>query len=245
MSIFSSIWQGLTKVAANPYVQQTAASLLENRLQNSTNLSMYNRQRTDALADFNRQNTYASPKETMARYKEAGLNPHLIYGQQGTSATVRSTPLEAAKVNIKSPQEVNQATANIAQMLAQAKLIEASTENKKVDTQYKQDTLYDRTDLVHQQYLTADQKRQQETYNTYIQKKQTDAKLANILANTNLSYERKAQVKVVVDNLKTQHEILGYKVDTAKQEAEFVKKMQAIGIGGNLLLGLLKIVKSL
>ena len=39
-------------------------------------LEMYDRQRADALADWNRQNQYNSPSAVMQRYKEAGLSPH-------------------------------------------------------------------------------------------------------------------------------------------------------------------------
>jgi len=44
------------------------------------NEKMYGRQREDALADWARTNQYNSPLAQMQRFKEAGLNPHLIYG---------------------------------------------------------------------------------------------------------------------------------------------------------------------
>lgn len=52
---------------------------------------MYDRQRADALADWEMQNSYNSPRAQMQRFREAGLNPHLIYGQQNEGATVRSS----------------------------------------------------------------------------------------------------------------------------------------------------------
>lgn len=45
---------------------------------------MYWRQRNDALSDWNMQNTYNSPSAQMARLKEAGLNPNLVYGDGGS-----------------------------------------------------------------------------------------------------------------------------------------------------------------
>lgn len=51
---------------------------------------MYWRQREDSLGDWNMQNQYDSPYEQMKRFKEAGLNPNLIYGQQTHSPAVRS-----------------------------------------------------------------------------------------------------------------------------------------------------------
>lgn len=49
------------------------------------NEQMYAKQRADALADWNMQNEYNSPLAVMQRYKDAGLNPNLLYGE-GTSS---------------------------------------------------------------------------------------------------------------------------------------------------------------
>lgn len=54
--------------------RQNAASLAFAR-------EMYERQKTDNLAFWNLQNDYNSPANQMARFKAAGLNPNLIYGQ--------------------------------------------------------------------------------------------------------------------------------------------------------------------
>lgn len=65
-----------------------------NQSQLSYSREMYDKQRADALADWNRQNQYNSPKEQMMRFKEAGLNPNLIYGQQTQSPVVRTSSVE-------------------------------------------------------------------------------------------------------------------------------------------------------
>lgn len=44
-------------------------------------LDMYNRQRSDALADRAFANDYNSPAAQMDRLRSAGLNPNLVYGQ--------------------------------------------------------------------------------------------------------------------------------------------------------------------
>lgn len=67
------------------------------------NQIMYHRQRRDALADWNMMNDYNSPKAQMARLKEAGLNPNLIYGN-GTTATGQSSPVRSQDVKQFSPQ---------------------------------------------------------------------------------------------------------------------------------------------
>jgi len=43
-------------------------------------LEMYRMQRADSVADRDFENAYNSPAEQMRRLKEAGLNPHLVYG---------------------------------------------------------------------------------------------------------------------------------------------------------------------
>ena len=56
---------------------------------------MYNTQRSDALADWRMQNEYNSPESQMARLKNAGLNPNLVYGN-GAEATSPSMPRAAS-----------------------------------------------------------------------------------------------------------------------------------------------------
>lgn len=65
-----------------------------NQRQQDYNAQMYDRQRADALADWNMQNAYNSPSQQMQRFKEAGLNPNLIYGQMTNSPVVRSTDMK-------------------------------------------------------------------------------------------------------------------------------------------------------
>lgn len=59
------------------------------------NSEMYRVQREDALLDWNRQNEYNSPKAQMERFKAAGLNPNLIYGQTNEAPAVRSTDMKS------------------------------------------------------------------------------------------------------------------------------------------------------
>lgn len=56
-------------------------SALTNHMTEKWQEKMYDRQRQDALADWNRQNEYNSPTAQMERLKSAGLNPNLVYGQ--------------------------------------------------------------------------------------------------------------------------------------------------------------------
>lgn len=62
-----------------------------NRKTRDFSREMYDRQRADSLTDWNMMNAYNSPEEQMKRFREAGLNPNLIYGQQNQGAVVRSS----------------------------------------------------------------------------------------------------------------------------------------------------------
>lgn len=58
--------------------------------QYSKDLEMWERQRQSNLDLWNMQNQYNSPASQMSRYRDAGLNPNLIYGQQNVSGPVKS-----------------------------------------------------------------------------------------------------------------------------------------------------------
>jgi hypothetical protein len=72
----------------------TASTLYTNAQNRKFSEQMYDRQRADALVDWDKQNKYNSPSQQMQRYKEAGLNPNLIYGQMSNSAAIRSTDMK-------------------------------------------------------------------------------------------------------------------------------------------------------
>lgn len=59
---------------------------------------MYNRQRADALSDWNMQNAYNAPSAQMERLKNAKLNPNLIYGT-GTQASGLSSPVRSSSAS--------------------------------------------------------------------------------------------------------------------------------------------------
>jgi len=64
---------------------------------------MYNRQYRDNIDFWEMQNAYNTPEAQMQRYKEAGLNPNLIYGQgnSGNAGSI-STP-DAQRYDHKTP----------------------------------------------------------------------------------------------------------------------------------------------
>jgi len=54
---------------------------IQNRKSRDFSRKMYDLQKRDNLEFWNTQNAYNSPEQQMSRFKQAGLNPNLIYGQ--------------------------------------------------------------------------------------------------------------------------------------------------------------------
>jgi hypothetical protein len=88
-----SIWTSLASWAKSG--APSSQSVLNTGLTMLTNYT--NRQR--ALADQKALNLYNSPQQQMQRFKEAGLNPNLIYKQTNEGAAVRSTDAIAPKID--------------------------------------------------------------------------------------------------------------------------------------------------
>lgn len=63
-----------------------SAQAKENALTREHNLKLAQLQNQWNIEQWNRENAYNSPAAQMARFKAAGLNPNLIYGQSNTSA---------------------------------------------------------------------------------------------------------------------------------------------------------------
>lgn len=74
-------------VASNKNIDtQIAAQQYENEKNREYNLNLAKMQNQWNIEQWNRENAYNSPAAQMARYKAAGLNSDLIYGQQNLSA---------------------------------------------------------------------------------------------------------------------------------------------------------------
>lgn len=94
-----------------PFIGNIAGSAINNYYNNRAttqsliaNADMYNRQRADSISDWKMQNEYNSPLAQMQRYKDAGLNPNLIYGQSNVAQPVRSTDFKKPDII---PNQVN------------------------------------------------------------------------------------------------------------------------------------------
>lgn len=66
--------------------KQIAEQRRENQANRDWNLNLAKMQNSWNIDQWNRENAYNSPSSQMTRYKQAGLNPDLIYGQQNLAA---------------------------------------------------------------------------------------------------------------------------------------------------------------
>lgn len=62
--------------------------------QNQYNEGLWNKQNEYNQMAWNKENEYNSPAAQMERYRRAGLNPHLIYGQSNTGGQISTAQFE-------------------------------------------------------------------------------------------------------------------------------------------------------
>lgn len=232
------------------------SNLFTNKSNKNLSLEMYDRQRADALADWNRQNQYNSPSAQMARFKEAGLSPHLIYGQTNTAPPVRSSSLETPKnmaPQIDSRSLDNLAPYNIPLMQEQyqniqrqGKLIDAQVmktmsevDYKNLQNRYLTKTFRDRVDSI----ILGNKLNEERGYLVEEQNRKIDFEINKIVADTSLSEAKKAEVSQTIKNLKQNERLLGEKVKTEEYLNSIQQKLQSMGIVGSTLAQILRLFK--
>ena len=116
--------------------KQIAAQKEENQKNREWNLNLAKQQNQWNIDQWNRENEYNSPSAQMARYKAAGLNSDLIYGQQNLSAASPemtagdgSQPVDVSNLaNKRTIGDMVSQAAAIRLTNAQAKLAESQAE---------------------------------------------------------------------------------------------------------------------
>lgn len=220
-------------------------------------LEMYDRQRADALADWNRQNQYNSPAAVMQRYKQAGLSPHLIYGQVNNAPAIRSssmdTPRNVAPQIDSKISELPILKLQMQNIEKQGKLMDAQAlktaseiENKKLMNQFLADSYGYRLDSVMETNLLNRSRR-------YLNEKQMDKieadirtiqpRINQLVAQTNLTREQQAQVSQNIKNLMISEKLTGEKVKTEEYLNSIQNKLQSMGIVGSTLAQILRLFK--
>lgn len=124
----------LSTILNNKQIQKT------NEENKQFSLDMYNMNRRDALADWNRTNEYNSPAAQMQRFKDAGLSPHLIYGQMTNAPVVRTPEAPQFKAEPKQGLPIGEsirAGINTIIQGAEMNLLKKQIEEKQADIDFK------------------------------------------------------------------------------------------------------------
>lgn len=193
-------------------------------------------QRVYALDDYHMQNAYNSPSSQMARLKDAGLNPNLVYGNGATATggNVRSSP--PAQYEGKAPQlqlgetvgryfttqiqelQSNNLKAQNDVLLAQKKNIDADTISKLFGGNLKEFDFNLKTELRNNSLSKA----WQITKNLDLTSNLTAAQIANTKARTDTENEtRQPRINAIIQSTsESAQRILNMIIQAAKSEAE-------------------------
>lgn len=196
----SGLLQGV--LGALPAVSAVANPIIggmQNRAARRFSERMYNRQRTDALTDWQQQNEYNSPEQQMLRLKKAGLNPNLVYGNGvvGNSAgqpRAAGSPSWSPKPLEFDGGSVLSAYYNTQLQKAQIELLRTNNEVRQRDRDIKDAAIVGQ--LVKNSQLKLKYGIDTELSGTYIDL--AKQRLRNLEQNTNLSAQR--ELGVSIDN---------------------------------------------
>lgn len=101
--------------------------------QHEYNMQMALMQNRMNVRHWNRQNRYNDPSQQMERFKNAGLNPHLIYGQGTAGNATAIQPFEAPKTDVTLPPILQ--PEGYLSSFQDAQLKQAQTDNVRAQTQ--------------------------------------------------------------------------------------------------------------
>lgn len=144
---------------------------------------------------IDRQNAYNSPIQQMARYKEAGLNPNMIYGSGGSAGNQTEVPrFHAPRVNFENPLQGAISTYFDARLkTAQQEDIEAQALLKQAQTEHEKTKQLET--LLNIDKKTLDNQWARDTY---------DMRVHSLLLDLNQKDANIANTKQVTENLKKQ-----------------------------------------
>lgn len=232
--------------AANQSKKNRKSQEEQNEKDRAFQREMYGQQREDSRTDWNNQNTYNSPSQQMERLRQAGLNPHLVYGN-GADTTASSVKSYSADTpNQTAPKrEFNDLGTKVLQGL-DLKFKQAQTDNVNTDTALKvkenlekdaniastlQNTARSVFDLEQAQRLKDAVVTKAELDNNKLSSEIThiDSQTSHEYAGTayQISENQRQQIRLTNDLQKTAQEIISSKIQNAKtqQETENLKML--------------------
>jgi hypothetical protein len=199
-------------MSVEPWLQ-LGASILNTGSQVYTNA----KNRKWALQDWQMQNAYNSPAQQMQRYKEAGLNPNLIYKQTNEAGAVRTTDAIAPKLDPDALGVLGKSNKlklqDLSMQTAQAQLQQTQATTKKI--QDESDYIRSNIDFRNLQNDITRGGKDALTAKPSIENAQSVARIKNIEADTNLKVDqldintlKKDQLKGEITRLTTSNEFI-------------------------------------
>lgn len=249
-------------------VSQGANAYSQGRLNRKTrkwNEKMHDILRQESLSDWNMQNEYNSPQAQMQRYRDAGLNPALIYGQSNEGATVRSSDVPSwnprapeynfdARPAMQAYFDVQLKEANLDNLRAQntvliqeAALKAASTANTVQSTAKSQFDLALASDLRNMSLQTAEAHLRKMTAETEVMLSQNERAIVTQEYNIQEAVTRiitgrlnALKTSAEIPNIKQQREqmqaaIEGIKKDNEIKQLDIELKRKGVQPGDNIL----------
>nr|QJB19936.1 MAG: DNA pilot protein [Microvirus sp.] len=125
----ATLWAGLASAAGQGV--QAGMTAGRNRKQRKWQTDQYWLERKHMMEDFHRTNQYNSPESQMQRFKEAGLSPHLIYGQGSSGLASAPNSPSMGNPDIETPDitGIGHTATNTLNQFVNTKQIEEQTKN--------------------------------------------------------------------------------------------------------------------
>lgn len=117
-----------------PGIAAAGAGLIGNLATNYTGRKLAKYQYSQDLAQWNRENAYNHPSAQMARLKQAGLNPNLVYGTGSVGNTTTQGPKQSTPDISYDGAQLSELATGVLNAYAQIKNTNAQTENTRANT---------------------------------------------------------------------------------------------------------------
>lgn len=111
-----------------------AGANIRNQRQRKYQSQLMKEQNDYAVSNWNMQNEYNLPKNQMARFAAAGLNPNLIYGQSNTSGSLGSPSIKAPEMEGPHLSGIASALGNVWRDVLSLQNLKANTEKTKTQS---------------------------------------------------------------------------------------------------------------
>ena len=255
-----SIWTSLASWAKSG--APSSQSVLNTGLTMLTNY----RNRQNALADQRALNLYNSPAQQMQRFKEAGLNPNLIYKQTNEGAAVRSTDAIAPKID-ETQLDVLAKTNNLTSRNLEQKSLMLRNENQQLQNDILSIQKKDLADKYYYQnqtskaaydnamegvYAKRQERNQRDKTNPLEVSKMEkqnqflDKQIDALSKNTDFQELTRPTQKSIAEQTLKNLELTGDNIKTATGLKDFelnmLKDLQKIGLGSNIAQSIVKIL---